>query len=37
MNLTKIAIENNRVSIMVFLVILVMGLLSYNQLSRDST
>lgn len=36
MNLTKIAIDNNRVTIMVLLVILVMGLLAYNQLSRDS-
>ena len=36
MNLTKIAIENNRVTIMITLVIVVMGLISYNNLSRDS-
>ena len=36
MNLTKIALENGRVTIMVLLVILVMGLVSYGNLSRDS-
>ncbi len=36
MNLTKIAIDNNRVTLMVLLVILGMGLLAYNQLSRDA-
>ena len=36
MNLTKISIETTRVTTMVLLVILVMGLFSYNQLSRDS-
>ncbi|MCB9267814.1 MAG: efflux RND transporter permease subunit [Lewinellaceae bacterium] len=36
MNLTKLSIDFNRVSTMVFLVILIMGVLSYNQLSRDS-
>ena len=36
MNLTKIAIDNNRVTVMILLVILVMGLSAYNQLSRDS-
>ena len=36
MNLTKLALDNTRVTIMVLLVILAMGLVSYNQLSRDS-
>jgi multidrug efflux pump subunit AcrB len=36
MNLTKTAIEYNRVTIMVFIVIALMGLLGYNQLARDS-
>ena len=36
MNLTKFAIENNRVTYMVLAVIVVMGLLGYNNLSRDS-
>jgi len=36
MNLTKLAIDNNRVTIMILLVILIMGLLGYNQLSRDA-
>ena len=36
MNLTKIALDNNRVTIMVLLVILGMGLAAYNSLSRDS-
>ena len=36
MNLTKIAIDNNRVTVMILLVILVMGMTGYNQLSRDS-
>ncbi|MEO1515806.1 MAG: efflux RND transporter permease subunit [Bacteroidota bacterium] len=36
MNLTRIAIDNNRVTIMILLVILVLGLTAYNNLSRDS-
>ena len=36
MNLTKAAIENNRVTVVILIVILVSGLLSYNQLSRDA-
>lgn len=36
MNLTKIAIDNNRVTILILLVIFVMGLSAYNQLSRDA-
>ena len=36
MNLTKIALNSSRVTLMILLVILVMGLLAYNQLSRDS-
>ncbi len=36
MNLTKIALDNNRLTIMVVVVILVMGLLTYNNLSRDA-
>lgn len=36
MNLTKFAIENNRVTYMILAVIVVMGLIGYNNLSRDS-
>ena len=36
MNLTKIAIDNNRVTLMILVVIFAMGLGAYNQLSRDS-
>ena len=36
MNLTQIALENNRVTIMVLLVILLMGLVSYQTMPRDS-
>ncbi|MEM7515107.1 MAG: efflux RND transporter permease subunit, partial [Bacteroidota bacterium] len=36
MNLTKIAIDNNRVTIMVLLVIILLGLVGYQNLSRDS-
>ena len=36
MNLTKFALDNSRVTIMVLLVILVMGITSYSNLSRDS-
>lgn len=36
MNLTKIAINNNRVTILILLVIFSMGLTAYNQLSRDA-
>lgn len=36
MNLTKLALENTRVTIMILLVILVMGISSYTNLSRNS-
>ena len=36
MNITKTALDNNRVTILILLVILLMGITSYNQLSRDS-
>jgi len=36
MNLTRTALQNNRVTILAMLVIAVLGLLSYNQLARDS-
>lgn len=36
MNLTKLALENTRVTIMVLFVILLMGLSSYSNLSRNS-
>ena len=36
MNLTKIAIDNNRVTFLILLVIFTMGLGAYNQLSRDA-
>ncbi len=36
MNLTKFALDNNRVTILVLVVILLMGLLSYTQLSQDA-
>ena len=36
MNITKIAIENNRTTIIILLIIVTMGLIGYNQLSRDS-
>jgi len=36
MNLTKTAIDNNRVTITILLVILGMGVLAYNNLSRDA-
>ncbi|MEO0874052.1 MAG: efflux RND transporter permease subunit, partial [Bacteroidota bacterium] len=36
MNLTKFAIENNRVTYMILAVIIVLGLVGYNNLSRDS-
>jgi multidrug efflux pump subunit AcrB len=36
MNLTKFAIENNRVTIMILAVIILLGLTGYNNLSRDS-
>lgn len=36
MNLTKIAIDNNRVTILILLVVFLMGLAAYNQLSRDA-
>ena len=36
MNLTKVALDNNRVTIIVLVVIVVLGLLSYSNLSRDS-
>ncbi len=36
MNLTKIAIQNNRVSLLIFGIIFFAGLAAYSQLSRDS-
>ncbi|MEO0732219.1 MAG: efflux RND transporter permease subunit, partial [Bacteroidota bacterium] len=36
MNLTKFAIENNRVTLMILAVIIILGLLGYTNLSRDS-
>ncbi|MCP9234698.1 efflux RND transporter permease subunit [Lewinella sp. JB7] len=36
MNIAKVAIENNRVTILFVLVIALMGVLGYNQLSRDA-
>ncbi len=36
MNITKLALENTRVTIMVLAVIFVMGLVGYSSLSRDS-
>lgn len=36
MNLTKLALENTRVTMMVLIVILIMGLSSYSNLSRNS-
>ncbi len=36
MNITQIALDNNRVTIVILLIILLYGLMSYNQLSRDS-
>ncbi|MFT5765501.1 MAG: multidrug efflux pump subunit AcrB, partial [Saprospiraceae bacterium] len=36
MNLTKIALENTRVTIMIIVVILIMGITSYSNLSRNS-
>ncbi len=36
MNLTKFALDNTRVTMMVLFVILIMGVTSYNNLSRDS-
>ncbi|MEM7369977.1 MAG: efflux RND transporter permease subunit [Bacteroidota bacterium] len=36
MNFTKISLDNNRVTIMVLIVIIVMGISAYNNLSRDS-
>lgn len=36
MNLTKLAIENNRVTFVLLAVIVLMGITYYNQLSRDS-
>ena len=36
MNLTKLAIENNRVTMLLLFIVLVMGVTSYNQLSRDA-
>ena len=36
MNITLAALNNNRVTIMVLLVILTMGLITYQQLARDS-
>lgn len=36
MNLTKFSLENTRVTMMVLIVILIMGISSYSNLSRDS-
>ncbi len=36
MNITKISIENNRVTILLVVVISILGLLGYNNLSRDA-
>ncbi|MGK0365997.1 MAG: multidrug efflux pump subunit AcrB [Saprospiraceae bacterium] len=36
MNITKLALENTRVTIMLLLVVLVMGFSTYTQLARDS-
>lgn len=36
MNLTQIALENNRVTIVVLLVVLVLGLIGYQTIPRDS-
>ena len=36
MNLTKISLENSRLAIAIFVVILAAGLSAYNELSRDS-
>lgn len=36
MNLTKISLDNSRLAIAIFVVILAAGLSAYNQLSRDS-
>ena len=36
MNLTKIAIENNRVTIMLLMVVMGMGIVAYQNLSRDA-
>ncbi|MEM9822742.1 MAG: efflux RND transporter permease subunit, partial [Bacteroidota bacterium] len=36
MNITKFALENTRVTLMILIVILVMGITSYSNLSRDS-
>ncbi len=35
-NITKLSIDNNRVSIMIVMVVMVLGLLGYNQLSRNA-
>lgn len=36
MNLTKLAIENDRVTILLVIILAVLGLVGYNQLARDS-
>jgi multidrug efflux pump subunit AcrB len=36
MNFSKIAIENNRVTLLIVFIVLVMGLVGYNGLSRDA-
>ena len=36
MNITKISIENNRVTILMIVVITILGLVGYTQLSRDA-
>ncbi len=36
MNLAKFSIEKNRIVIMVLVTIMIMGLVSYNKMSRNS-
>lgn len=36
MNITKISIENNRVTLLLVVIITILGLLAYNELSRDA-
>ena len=36
MNLTKLALDNSRITIMMVLMICILGLLAYTQLSQDS-
>ncbi len=36
MNITKVALERNRVTILIFAIIVILGSMAYNQLPRDS-